>query len=62
MVGSYIMIDPTGRFFQNRNCAPGYDYSPPICEVGARAAFERIGWSHVKFNGRYRHPRIEVTA
>jgi len=59
MVGSYIMIDPTGRFFQNRNGAPGYDYSPPICEVGASAAFESIGWSSIKFNGRYQRPQVK---
>jgi len=59
MVGSYIMIDPTGRFFQNRNGTPGYDYSPPICEVGASAAFESIGWSSIKFNGRYQRPQVK---
>jgi radical S-adenosyl methionine domain-containing protein 2 len=59
MVGSYIMIDPTGRFFQNRDGMPGYDYSPPICEVGAGAAFDRIGWSAVKFNGRYQRPLVK---
>jgi radical S-adenosyl methionine domain-containing protein 2 len=62
MVGSYIMIEPTGRFFQNRSDGPGYDYSPPICEVGARAAFDRIGWSSIKFNGRYHRPQIKAAA
>lgn len=53
MVGSYVMVDPSGRFFQNRACATGYDYSPPILEVGAADAFAWIGWSALKFDGRY---------
>lgn len=53
MVGSYVMVDPSGRFFQNRACASGYDYSPPILEVGVGHAFARIGWSALKFDGRY---------
>lgn len=53
MVGSYIMVDPSGRFFQNRPCAFGYDYSPPILDVGAANAFSRIDWSELKFDGRY---------
>lgn len=53
MRGSYIMIDPSGRFFQNRTGMTGYDYSPPIVEVGAQEAFRRVGWSAVKFMGRY---------
>lgn len=53
MQGSYIMIDPSGRFFQNRSGATGYDYSPPIAEVGAQEAFRSVGWSAVKFIGRY---------
>ncbi|NRT58064.1 viperin family antiviral radical SAM protein [Sphaerotilus uruguayifluvii] len=53
MQGSYIMIDPLGRFFQNRPGAFGYDYSPPILEAGAGAAFAQIGWSALKFARRY---------
>lgn len=53
MQGSYIMIDPTGRFFQNRPDAQGYDYSAPILEAGAEKAFTQIGWSAVKFERRY---------
>lgn len=58
MTGSYIMVDPSGRFFQNRKGAAGYDYSPPILEVGAKAAFETIGWSAVKFQARYARGEI----
>lgn len=53
MHGSYIMVDPTGRFFQNRLGKFGYDYSPSILQVGAGEAFSRIGWSALKFDGRY---------
>lgn len=60
MVQSYIMVDPHGRFFQNRVAGAGYDYSPPIIDVGARIAFERMKWSAEKFASRY--PRISVPA
>lgn len=53
MQGSYIMVDPAGRFFQNRPGEFGYDYSPSILKVGAGEAFSRIGWSALKFEGRY---------
>lgn len=53
MEGSYIMVDPLGRFFQNRPGAFGYDYSPPILEAGAGRAFAQIGWSALKFARRY---------
>lgn len=62
MTGSYIMVDPSGRFFQNREGASGYDYSPPILEVGAREAFAQIGWSPVKFQTRYRRSSTEAAA
>jgi len=52
MVESYIMVDPWGRFFQNRAGAFGYDYSPCILDVGADEAFSRIGWSPIKFEAR----------
>jgi len=60
MVQSYIMVDPHGRFFQNRTGQTGYDYSAPIAEVGARAAFEGMKWSAEKFSARY--PRITIKA
>jgi radical S-adenosyl methionine domain-containing protein 2 len=62
MVGSYIMVDPTGRFFQNRTGASGYDYSPSILDVGAGEAFSRIGWSAMKFEGRYLSSTAEEQA
>lgn len=58
MVQSYIMVDPHGRFFQNRIDGAGYDYSPPIIDMGALAAFNRMTWSAEKFAARY--PRISI--
>lgn len=54
MVRSYVMVDPHGRFFQNRAGERGYDYSPPILDVGADAAFGRIGFDLDRFAVRYR--------
>lgn len=50
MTGSYVMIDPMGRFFDNvdgRLC-----YSPPIQEVGIEQAFQAIRWDRERFVGR----------
>lgn len=58
MVQSYIMVDPHGRFFQNRVVGTGYEYSPPIIDMGALAAFHRMTWSAEKFAARY--PRISI--
>lgn len=60
MVQSYIMVDPHGRFFQNRTGETGYDYSASIIDVGARSAFEGMKWSEQKFSARY--PRINIKA
>lgn len=62
MTQSYIMVDPYGRFFQNRRQGPSYDYSPPILAIGAEAAFARVAWSASKFESRYPSIRIEVAA
>lgn len=58
MVQSYIMVDPQGRFFQNRTGETGYDYSESIIQVGARNAFDGMKWSAEKFSARY--PRIQI--
>lgn len=51
---SYLMIDPSGRFFQNSPIAgPGYAYSQPILEVGADAAFAEVHFTHERFSSRY---------
>lgn len=53
MAESYLMIDPYGRFFQNTLGCKGYDYSAPILDVGAGAAFAQVAWSSRKFCARY---------
>ena len=53
MVESYIMVDPQGRFFQNSPCSPGYEYSQPILEAGAEAAFDQVNFDVEKFCSRY---------
>lgn len=51
---SYLMIDPSGRFFQNSPIAEqGYAYSQPILEVGADAAFAEVHFAHERFSSRY---------
>ncbi|TKB45990.1 radical SAM protein [Ferrimonas sediminicola] len=52
---SYLMIDPYGRFFQNRLNDPqgGYVYSSPILEVGVGAAFSEIKFCANRFAKRY---------
>lgn len=55
MTGSYIMVDPLGRFFDN-TCSKeqkGYLYSKPITEVGAFKAFQDTNISMEKFRARY---------
>ena len=54
MTESYVMVDPQGRFFQNRRGLGGYAYSLPILHAGAARAFEDISVSPERFAGRYR--------
>jgi radical S-adenosyl methionine domain-containing protein 2 len=54
MRGSYVMVDPLGRFIGNSTGR--YVYSAPIAEVGVDAALRQVGWSPEKFEergGRY---------
>lgn len=54
MVGSYVMVDPLGRFFSNfHGC---HQYSSPIRHVGVEAAWAEVGFDSEKFlrrGGRY---------
>ena len=43
MTGSYIMIDPSGRFFDNTQGK--LVYSQPILEVGIQEAFQETYFS-----------------
>ncbi len=50
MKGSYVMVDPAGRFFNN---ATGkHHYSNPILEVGCENALEQMNYDALKFEER----------
>jgi radical S-adenosyl methionine domain-containing protein 2 len=54
MTGSYVMVDPLGRFFwRDEKCAAGYHYSDPILEAGAEVALRQgtVDWD--KYRKRY---------
>lgn len=50
MTGSYVMIDPLGRFFDN--VQGRLFYGPRISEVGVEQAFLAVQWSLQRFLGR----------
>ena len=47
MTGSYVMVDPAGRFFDN--VAGSHTYSRPILEVGAEQALKDVSVDAGKF-------------
>ena len=50
MKGSYAMVDPAGRFYDN---AKGkHNYSRPILEIGARLAIQQVNYDFSKFVDR----------
>lgn len=50
MTGTYLMVDPAGRFFDNtKGC---YTYSQPILEVGVLKALNEITYSFTDFINR----------
>lgn len=50
MKGSYAMVDPAGRFFDNVNGI--HRYSSPILEVGSRIAIQQVKYDCKKFISR----------
>ncbi len=50
MTGSYVMVDPLGRFFSNATGT--HTYSEPILEVGVQAALAQVRFSPEKFEAR----------
>lgn len=50
MKGSYVMIDPAGRFFNNTGDA--YQYSHPILEIGVEQAYRQMNSDAEKFSER----------
>lgn len=62
MTGSYAMIDPAGRFFDN--VFGTHTYSRPILEVGVRQAFADVSVDFEKFlarDGLYDWQRIPAS-
>lgn len=53
MMGSYVMVDPLGRFFQHDGNR--YVYSRPILEVGVATALREVGWNQRTFLERGGH-------
>lgn len=47
MRGSYIMMDPLGRFMQDSTGR--YEYSRPVSTVGVIPALEEVGWDSAVF-------------
>lgn len=54
MTQSYLMIDPSGRFFQN-GYGNNYQYSKPIYETGFENALKSVKFNSEKYLQRYRH-------
>ena len=50
MTGSYVMVDPAGRFFDN--VAGHHTYSRPILEVGVEEALRDVSIAPEKFLSR----------
>jgi radical S-adenosyl methionine domain-containing protein 2 len=50
MRGSYVMIDPLGRFYGN--AGGSHVYSEPILRVGVRDALRQVGFSSDKLRAR----------
>ena len=62
MVGSYIMVDPLGRFIDNSCIKKNrYFYSAPILEVGALRAFKMINVDMNKFWNRYDRVNLKLS-
>jgi len=50
MKGSYVMVDPAGRFFDNSSGQ--HIYSDPINEIGCHNAYNQMNYSQTKFMNR----------
>jgi radical S-adenosyl methionine domain-containing protein 2 len=50
MTGSYAMVDPAGRFYNN--ATGGHTYSKPILEIGARLAIQQMNYDFSKYLSR----------
>ncbi|WP_211365307.1 viperin family antiviral radical SAM protein [Polyangium fumosum] len=50
ILGSYAMVDPAGRFFDDMDSV--HHYGRPILDVGLDAAWDSVRFSLVRFQGR----------
>jgi radical S-adenosyl methionine domain-containing protein 2 len=50
MTGSYLMVDPAGRFFDNTTGS--LRFSSPILERGLEQALSEVAFSEVRFRER----------
>lgn len=50
ITGSYVMVDPAGRFFDNSS--EQYNYSKPILEIGVESALQQVNLDYCKFISR----------
>ncbi len=50
MIGSYVMVDPSGRFFDN--VEGKHSYSRKICDVGVNTAIQEVKMDFDKFINR----------
>ena len=50
MKGSYAMVDPAGRFYDNATGT--HNYSRPILEIGSRLAIQQVNYDFSKFISR----------
>ncbi len=54
MTGSYLMISPDGRFFNNTGGC--YSFSQPILEIGFEEALRQVNFDGSRYANRYHHP------
>jgi radical S-adenosyl methionine domain-containing protein 2 len=50
MKGSYAMVDPAGRFYDNTTGK--HNYSRPILEIGSRLAIQQVNYDFPRFVSR----------
>lgn len=50
MIGSYVMVDPAGRFYDNTTGS--HNYSQPILEIGCQLAMQQVNYNYSKFVSR----------
>lgn len=60
MTGSYAMVDPAGRFYDNTT--GGHKYSKPILDIGPRLAIQQMSYDLSKFvsrGGNYNWTKVD---